>query len=191
MLKHMYTKCCKPGSKPNGICGFKKLASPCDDPSDFNGDTEVDGGHTCTQMSAFIIPSSAGECRAKIDESTSKADALKYLYAKCCKPGSKPNGVCGFKVTSPCDNPSDFNGGEKYDEEHTCAQISAFILPSSARGGSTKLEDTHITKADTLKHMYTKCCKPGSEPNGICGFKLSTATPCQSKAANEFLPEAM
>ena len=136
------------------------------------------------------MPSSAAECSAKPDGGTNKADMLKYLYGQCCKPGSKPNGICGFKVTSQCDNPSDFNGGEKFDEEHTCAQMSAFMLPSSVGECSAKI-DGFTTKADTLKYMYSKCCKPGSKPNGICGFKHSTATPCQSKAANEFLPEAM
>ena len=93
----------------------------------------------------------------------------------------------------PCDNPSDFNGKTMFGEGDTCQDMSSFLLPASAAECTMKpFPDGPGTKADMIKIMYARCCKRGSKPNPVCGFKTSSgATPCASKAAGEFLPEAM
>merc|ERR1711881_45883 len=62
------------------------------------------GTKTCAYFAAVTMPSSAGECTEKIPGTGSsivtKEAFTRVLYAKCCKPGSKPNGVCGFKKLS-------------------------------------------------------------------------------------------
>ena len=144
-------------------------------------------------MSLFHLPSTAGECNDIFDEDYghTKKFMLQHLYGQCCKPGSKPNGICGTKITLPCDQASDFHGTKIIDEhdQSTCSQIIPF-LPHSAKECSEKVFDGPETKGGTLKYMHSMCCKPGSKPNDICGFKLSTATPCENKADGEFMPEA-
>lgn len=266
MLKYLYGRCCKPGSKPNGICGFKQ-SLPCDQASDFNGDTDLGDGQTCQDLSALTLPSSAAECSEKFGDSdfATKAYMLKYLYGRCCKPGSKPNAICGSKLTLPCDQASDFDGTKRIDEstcqamslaylpssaeecsekfgdgaetkefmlmqmyglcckplskpngicgskitlpcdqasdfygdkiiddheQTTCSQIILHYLPQSVEQCGDKLGDGPATKGEGIKHIHSMCCKPGSKPNGMCGFELGTATPCEIKADGEFLPEA-
>ena len=163
---------------------------PCDQLSDFNGNNSLGDGHTCQGLSAVLLPWSPSECNDKPGEGPqTKAMFLKYLYGRCCKPGSKPNEICGLELTLPCDQASDFEGGNIYHDEQTCQDISALVIPNSAGECSEKLGDSSVTRGDSLKHAYSMCCKPGSKPNGICGFKLSAGTPCESKADGEFIPE--
>ena len=89
----------------------------------------------------------------------------------------------------PCHEPNDFLGEVALEHGGTCQDVSAMIVPSSAAECISK-PDGSTTKADMLKYLYGNCCRQGSKPNGICGFELSTATPCRSKADGEFLPDA-
>lgn len=93
----------------------------------------------------------------------------------------------------PCDEASDFIGSNSVNDEKTCKDMSdefALTLPSSLEDCDTEiLSGNSMTKADMLKYMHSMCCRRGSKPNSICGFRPSTATPCQSKAEGEFLPE--
>ena len=169
------------------------MTLPCDQASDFEGIKKFDDdeGTTCQYIANAYLPSSVAECGEKLGGGPeTKAGVLKHVYARCCKPGSKPNGICGFKLTLPCDQASDFEGTKKIgdDEGTTCQDIANAYLPSSIEECGEKLGEGPETKGDALKHVYSQCCKTGSKPNGICGFKLSTSTPCQSKAEGEFLP---
>ena len=161
---------------------------PCDQASDFEGTKTIDDdGNTCADIAPLFIPSLVGECGTKLGEST-KGEMIKHFYSQCCKPGSKPNGICGFKLTLPCDQESDFKGTKKIDEDGTTCYSTTAYLPSSAGECGDNLFGGSETMGEMVQHMYNACCKPGSKPNGICGFKLSTNTPCQSKAEGEFLP---
>ena len=74
---------------------------PCDQASDFLG-TKFG---LCDQATiAAQMPSSATECAAKSSDGSTKASRVKLLYAHCCKPGSKPNEICGTKreTATPC-----------------------------------------------------------------------------------------
>lgn len=87
-------------------------AIPCDNPSDFDGTAELGEGDTCEVMANFLLPSSAAECNIKpiTDGPYTKADMLRWMYARCCKRGSKPNSICGFnarKTVTPCKNKLD------------------------------------------------------------------------------------
>ena len=80
---------------------------PCDNQSDFDGDAGLGEGDTCGVVANFLLPSSAVECNSMpiSDGPYTKADMLKWMFAKCCKRDSKPNGVCGFNTRStvtPC-----------------------------------------------------------------------------------------
>ena len=93
----------------------------------------------------------------------------------------------------PCDEASDFISSNSVDDEKTCKDMSdefSFTLPSSVADCDAIVHGNSMTKADMLKYMHSMCCRRGSKPNSICGFRPSTATPCQSKAEGEFLPEA-
>ena len=134
-------------------------------------------------------PATAAECGVAIADGYSKADALKTMHAMCCKPGSQPNGICGFnKIALPCANAADFNGSDKFDELGTCKSM-VHVVPDTAAECSEKIGDTPTTKAQMTAYLHSKCCKPGSQPNGVCD-SISKATPCQSKAEGEFLPQA-
>ena len=110
-----YSRCCKPGSEPNGFCGLKKASLPCDQVSDFLGEKDISSGVSdfvglkCRDA-YYYGQVSAGECNEIVgDNGPSKAVILKSLYANCCRPGSKPNGICGFKkmdTTTPCKSKS-------------------------------------------------------------------------------------
>ena len=193
MLKYLYSKCCKPGSKPNSICGFKS-ALPCEKASDFNANIDLGDGQTCYELSSVLIPLTADQC-SEVPEgggSVPKADMLKYLYGKCCKPDSKPNNVCGLKPVLPCENASDFYGDIEFGGGQTCRDVSALALPLTANECEEEFSVSGQTKGEVLKHTYARCCRLGSEPNGMCGFKsLVTSTPCESKAEGEFLPKTM
>lgn len=193
MLKLLYSKCCTPASKPNPICGLQ-LSLPCNRASDFDGKAEVDAGQTCQDVASFFLPSSASECNTKVpNTSMTKAEMVKYLYGKCCKADSKPNPICGFQVTSPCDRASDFIPSNTLDGQHTCKDMTdhfSLTLPSWPAECDERLVDNPMTKADMLRHMYAACCKPESKPNPICGLESSAATPCENKAKGEFLGTA-
>ena len=90
----------------------------------------------------------------------------------------------------PCEKASDFNGQNEFGEGHTCQSLAGVLMPRSAAECDKYLGDGPETKGELLKHMYGMCCKPGSKPNGICGLKINTATPCENKAHGEFMPEA-
>ena len=90
----------------------------------------------------------------------------------------------------PCGQASDFLGKNMFFSDKNTCQDWADFIPSSAGECTAKINDDGYTKADVLKDMYARCCKPGSKPNGICGLKPTTSTPCKSKAHGEFLPEA-
>ena len=133
LIKDLYSRCCKPGSKPNGMCGFK-LFYPCDQPSDFLG-TNVFHGRTCQLRAAATMPSSAAACDVRVAGYT-KADHIKRLYPYCCKPGSKPNGICGAKppiTTTPCKNKAtdEFLPGAKYKGDLSSQYVDLF-LPKGA-----------------------------------------------------------
>ena len=90
----------------------------------------------------------------------------------------------------PCEQASDFDGDNEFGGGQTCESLAGVLLPRSAAECDESLGDGAETKGQMLKHMYSMCCKPGSKPNGICGLKLNTATPCENKADGEFMPEA-
>ena len=80
---------------------------PCDDQSDFDGDAGLGEGDTCGVMANLLLPSTAADCNSMpVSKGLyTKADMLRWMYARCCKQGSKPNGVCGFNTRStatPC-----------------------------------------------------------------------------------------
>ena len=106
-LKSIYAMCCKIGSKPNGMCGFKKLPLPCDQ-ADFEGSKYIIYNHhlgTCRVATVQMVPSSPTECFAKPEAGKPNAVTLASLYGICCKAGSKPNGICGLKnknTATPC-----------------------------------------------------------------------------------------
>ena len=111
----------------------------------------------------------------------------------------KSGGYCASNVSNatmvagtplPCAQASDFNGNNPLGDDYTCQDLSAFVMPSSAKECNDHLGDGPETKGEVLKHMYAMCCEPGSKPNQICGFELNTITPCASKADGEFLPKA-
>ena len=160
---------------------------PCDQPSDFDGKKILADGNTCHDHAVLFLPTTPRECSDSHGLSSTKADALKYLYSNCCKPGSEPNGVCGLKLTTPCDQPSNFMDGKKIDG-NTCRVLAATSLPSTLSECSEKRAGGTETKAEVLKYLHSKCCKQGSKPNRMCGLK--TGTPCESKAKGIFLPDA-
>ena len=79
---------------------------PCDQASDFEAQNTVRGSQTCEAAASLLLPSSAAECSEKPDGGATKAEILKMMYSECCKPGSKPNSVCGFQpsTSTPCEN---------------------------------------------------------------------------------------
>ena len=185
-------KACKPTRVTTTLAattgGVSSMPVPCDQASDFEGSKAIDdSGNTCRDIAPLFIPSSVGECGDKLGEST-KGEMIKHFYTQCCKPGSKPNGICGFKLTLPCDQASDFDGTKQLDDDSTTCYSATAYLPSSAEYCDEKIFGSSETMGDMVKHIHSACCKPGSKPNGICGYKLSTSTPCQSKSAGEFLP---
>ena len=107
-----YSRCCKPGSKPNGVCGLKKGSLPCDQVSDFLSEKDLSPGVKCRDAYYLGQLSAAGKCNeipSGLKNGPSNAAMLKSLYASCCRPGSKPNGICGFKkmdTTTPCKSKS-------------------------------------------------------------------------------------
>ena len=89
-------------------------------------------------------------------------------------------------VIYPCDNSSDFVGTNKVYTGRPCQYYVnnwKTYIPSSRK-------ECASPKKQNLVGLYGRCCKPGSKPNGICGFERRITTPCKSKAHGEFLPEA-
>lgn len=163
---------------------FVNTVIPCQDPSDFMALNFVEGIQTCATAVPLLIPSLASECSVKPDGVTSKADMLKVLYSKCCKPASKPNPICGFQLSLPCDSASDFEPTAEVDVGQTCHDVASYFVPSSASECNTKVPDNSLTKAEMIKYLYPKCCKADSKPNAICGFQLTS--PCDR--ASDFIP---
>ena len=172
------------------------------------GDGNEEESTTCymAQQLGFFHVKDASKCDKvnwNIDTDYSRAEILAMGAEHCCKSKQVDQTVCKAALppsppTSgngaiPCDNPSDFDGQHMIDEEGTCQDLSGFLLPSSAAECTKKPfdDDGPHNKAFMLQWMYAECCARGSKPNGICGFKTSSTTPCENKAEGEFLPDAM
>ena len=95
----------------------------------------------------------------------------------------------------PCENPSNYISENTIDGFQKCDSAISFLLPSTVAECITKpgevMNPGNMIKAAMMKHVFIKCCKPGSKPNTRCGFHANTVTPCASKAEGEFLPAAM
>ena len=78
-----------------------------------------------------------------------------------------------------------------FDDQQTCHNVVSFLPSSAAECNKKILAGSDLTGAKMIEYIYPRCCKQGSKPNGLCGMKLQTATPCKSKAAGEFMPAAM
>ena len=103
---------------------------PCDRESDFTAQRMFERGATCLEA-AFLLPTSVEDCKSYTGNfagnasgvsglvsgfNYSKAEWLKILWSRCCNLGSKPNEICGFKLTNltfPCDKKSDFEFASK------------------------------------------------------------------------------
>ena len=77
---------------------------PCANAADYDGRSKFEGEQTCDDIVPFVLPATAADCSADIG-GTTKAAMLLYSHGKCCKAGSRPNGVCGAvsqPTTTPC-----------------------------------------------------------------------------------------
>ena len=127
-----------------------------------------------------------------------KAEAIKnaFVAGGYCTVASKVNrsppltstGPVTSSKGTPCQDASDYNGLSKMDDGQTCNDVVKHFFPATAAECSAKVGDTSTTKAQMMAYLHGKCCKPGSQPNGVCGF-ISKTTPCESKAEGEFLPQ--
>ena len=90
----------------------------------------------------------------------------------------------------PCQDGSDYNALSKLDDGTLCNVLAPYLVPATAAECSVNIGDTPTTKAQMVVYLHSKCCKPGSKPNGVCDSKGGKPTPCQSKAEGEFLPQA-
>ena len=108
----------------------------------------------------------------------------------CGSPIPSTPGPAVATMPLPCDQASDFDGDNDFGGGQTCKSLAGVLVPRSTAECDERLGDGGETKGEILKHMHGMCCKPGSKPNGICGLKLNTATPCENKADGEFMPEA-
>ena len=81
-------------------------STPCEDPSHFDAQKTIFDGTTCAEAASIYLPSTAAKCNEKPDGITTMANMTKILYANCCKPGSKPNPICGLRssTATPCES---------------------------------------------------------------------------------------